>query len=497
MSSHNPLGEYLVGIEKIDRQTLNNALKQQEVSHESLGNILVSTGFISQKDKILALREVDVDQLAEEATLITRCPPKLLVETQTMVLVEERNEVFLATRQNKQDVEERLSPYYPNCEFIWNPVDIEKLDGYLNQIRAISRNNVDRLEWLLREALARGASDIHIEPRETTYTVFMRIDGVRRHAYEGPLDEYSKVRNQVKERSGMDSANIYVPHDGGFSAKHHGRNVDFRVATTPSMGGEKIVIRVLNPENTEVDLKQLDISRLSEWAKGTSETYGICLICGPTGSGKTTTLNATIRDMDRFGKSICTIEDPVEYKISYVTQINVNHVAGLDFARGLKALMRMDPDVIVVGEIRDIETAEIAIKAAETGHLVIGTLHTGSIQGALERLRDIGVDPHDIKNLVRSIMVQRLARKACSHCHGKGCEHCEGEGQKGRTMISEANYFENSEQLMAANEGQISWPTMMDDLIEKHDRGEILRKEIIGMGPTAQAALQKYEEGRK
>ena len=496
METPNFLGEYLLKNGKIDEKTLHNAMRQQEVSHESLGNILVATGFISQKDKIMALREVDVDQLADEATIITRCPPKLLIETQTMILVEDREEVFLATRQNKEDVEDRLKSYYPNCEFVWNPVDIEKLDDYLNQIRAISRTNVDRLEWLLRESLARGASDIHIEPRESSYTVFMRVDGVRRHVFEGHLDEYSKVRNQVKERSGMDSANIYVPHDGGFSAKHHGRNVDFRVATTPSIGGEKIVIRVLNPENTEVDLKHLDISRLSEWTKGVSENNGICLICGPTGSGKTTTLNATIRNMDRFGKSICSIEDPVEYKISYVTQINVNKASGLDFARGLKALMRMDPDVIVVGEIRDIETAEIAIKAAETGHLVIGTLHTGSIGGALERLRDIGVDPHDIKNLVRSIMVQRLVRKACDNCHGEGCDHCDGEGEKGRSMISEVKYFENSEEVMAANDNQITWPTMMDDLIVKHDRGEILRKEIIGIGPTAQRALEKYEEGK-
>lgn len=497
MANHNALGEYLIKNGTIDRQTLKNALEQQGISHESLGNILVATGFISQKDKIMALREVDVDQLAEEATLITRCPAKLLVDTHTMILVEDRNEVFLSTRSNKQDVKELLGPYYPGCEFVWNPVDIEKLDGYLNQIRAISRNNVDRFEWLLREALAKGASDIHIEPRETSYTVFMRIDGSRKHAYEGPLDEYSKVRNQVKERSGMDSANIYVPHDGGFSAKHHGRNVDFRVATTPSIGGEKIVIRVLNPENSEVSINQLGISRLSEWKKGVSESYGICFICGPTGSGKTSTLNATIRDMDRFGKSVCTLEEPVEYKLSYTTQINVNHAAGLDFARGLKALMRMDPDVIVVGEIRDLETAEIAIRAAETGHLVIATLHTGSIGGALERLRDIGVDPHDIKNLVRSIMVQRLARKVCDHCAGEGCEHCGGEGQKGRTMISEANYFENADEVMACNNGEINWPTMIDDLIDKYARGEILKKEIIGMGQSAQTALEKYEESIK
>lgn len=493
MRAEKDLGLYLVEQGKIDETTLHTAREQQNISQEPLGNILVSNGFITQKDKIHALRTVDIDQLAEESLLITQCPPQVLLDTQTMILVEDRNEVYIASLQDREDVEFRLAPYYQGFKFVWNPVDIERLDSYLQQIESISRKNVKRDEWMIREGLMRGASDIHIEPRGRSYSIFFRIDGALKHIYEGTLEEYGRLASRIKQLSNMDQEEKRVPQDGGYSVEHHGRNVDLRVATTPTTEGEKVVIRILDPENTESDLRNIGISRLSEWEKGIYEPHGICLVCGPTGSGKTTTLNATVRSMDRFGKSIYTIEDPVEYNIPYVSQVNTNPNVGMDFARGLKAMMRMDPDVIVIGEIRDIETAQIAIKAAETGHLVLSTIHTGSIEGALERLRDIGVDPNDIKNILRSVMVQRLVKRTCAHCQGKGCEECEDTGKKGRVLVSEVNYFEDAKAVMSANEGNVSWPTMIDDLMNQYEDGLITRDEVINQGVQAQKALEAQE----
>lgn len=487
------IADYLLHVGKITPQMLLTANEQRKISDEPLGDILVRNGFITQKDKIEALTLIDIAQLSDESTLVTRCPPQALIDTETIIFVESHEDVYLSSLQRREDVETRLSPYYPGCTFHWNPVDIERLEVYLDKLHLLMKDKENRLEWLIHKSLGSGASDIHIEPRHLSYSAFFRIDGKKRHYYEGDLDEYLRLLSQVKERSNLDPAERRVPQDGGFQIEYQNRPVDLRVATTPTIDGEKVVIRLLDPENTEIDIKKIGITRVSEWLKGTSEPFGICLVCGPTGSGKTTTLNSTLRQMDRFSKSIYTIEDPVEYRIPYISQVNVNPIVGLDFARGLKAMMRMDPDIITVGEIRDLETAEIAIKAAETGHLVLGTLHTGSIVGALERLRDIGVQTSDIRNLLRSVLVQRLVRKVCDHCHGKGCDICEWDGHKGRIVISEVNFFNNGEEVLAASHDEITWPTFIDDLIEKYQNGETSREEVLSMGAIAVSRLNELE----
>lgn len=489
------LGQYLITQGLITESIVHTALEQQSISGERLGDVLVSNGFISQKDKIDALRVLDVDQLASESTLVTKCPPEALIDTQSMIFIETADEVYIASLQCKEDVEKRLREFYPEHTFFWNPVDLERLDEYLDKLSQMNAgSDKNRLEWLIRQGLLMGVSDLHIQPRTKSFSVFMRLDGKLMHKYEGTLDEYNRILSQIKERSNLDPAERRVPQDGGFQIDHQGRGVDLRVATSPTVDGEKVVIRILDPSNTEVDINNVGITRLSEWKKGTSEIDGICLICGPTGSGKTTTLNATVQSMNRFTHSIYTIEDPVEYRIPYVSQVNVNHTVGLDFARGLKAMLRMDPDIITVGEIRDLETAEIAIKAAETGHMVFGTLHTGSIVGALERLRDIGVETNDIRNLLRSVMVQRLIRKVCKECDGKGCGHCNDSGYKGRSLISEVTYFSGSDDVIKASEGVEDWPTLIDDAILKYSQGVTTREEVESLGERARVALEKWEK---
>jgi general secretion pathway protein E len=256
--------------------------------------------------------------------------------------------------------------------------------------------------------------------------------------------------------------------------------------------GEKVVIRLLDPDRVNPKLDKLGVSRINRWRAGFSNADGICLICGPTGSGKTTTLNGTIKEMDRFGKSINTLEDPVEYRIPYVAQVNINHVVGLDFARGVRAFMRADPEIIISGEIRDLETAQNAIKASETGHLVLGTLHTGSIRGTMDRLRDIGVEVADLRYLLRSILVQRLIRTFCTYCSGDGCEMCYHTGFGGRSVISEVEYFGAPEDVDRMVAGEVWWPTMVEDAIGKIEQGITSPEEVIRVfGEQGRKVLRK------
>lgn len=488
-----PIGQHLLDQGVITQDMLTSSLKEQTITKEKLSQVLLKNGFISQKQKIEALRVVDIDRLADESTMLTRCPTSALIDTQTMILIEDKGEVYLASRQRHEDVEKRLRPYYPNFAFRWSSVDTERLDSYLNRLENFRSAKGAQIDKILREGFILGASDIHIEPKNQSFSVFLRIDGVKRHYIEGEIDEYRKTVQKIKDLANLDTSERRIPMDGGFQVEHQGRYIDLRVATTPSVEGEKVVIRILDPSNNEVDIHRIGITRLEQWLQGVHELSGLCLICGPTGSGKTTTLNATAKDVNRFSKAVYTIEDPVEYRVPYITQINVNRLVGLDFARALKSLLRLDPDIIIVGEIRDLETAENAMKLAETGHLVIGTMHTESIIGALGRLRDIGINIRDIRHLVRSIMVQRLVRKFCSDCHGDGCPTCEGTGMKGRSLISEVNYFNNGDEVLTAYEGESWWPSLIDDALIKFDQKLIPREEIQNLGTASEQALAEWE----
>jgi general secretion pathway protein E len=486
------LGEHLLEAGLISQNMLEVALAEQHVTGDLLGKILVRSGFLTQKDLIQAIHRVDMNQLSSERSLVTRCPPEVLLESRTMILAETEDSVFLATLDDEQYVRTQMRIYYPDEALVFNPVNMDLLDEYLDALARIIRNEGALVDRLLRRALRDSVTDVHIQPRAQSYSVFFRYLGVLKHAHEGDLEEYSSLVVQIKDRSRIDIAERRVPQDGAFQVEHNGRMVDMRVATVPTVDGEKVVIRLLDPDRVNPKLDGLGISRLPKWRAGFSNADGICLICGPTGSGKTTTLNGTIREMDRFGKSINTLEDPVEYRIPYVAQVNINHVVGLDFARGVRAFMRADPEVIICGEIRDIETAQNAIKASETGHLVLGTLHTGSIRGTVDRLRDIGVEVGDLRYLLRAILVQRLIRTFCHHCKGEGCDHCYHTGFGGRSVISEVEYFSDPEDVDRMMAGEVWWPTMIDDAVGKVDQGLTSPEEVIRLfGEQGRAGLIK------
>lgn len=485
------LRDYLAEQDMVGEQALYAAMEEFQVTGERLGSILVRNGFINQAQLIEVIRDIDTSQLSSEQTLITAVPMEVLVETRTMVLAETPETIFVATFSDEAEVERTLKRYYRTETIVFHSVDVALLDEYIERLESLDAGDGVVLDRIIRQAMRQGVTDIHIyPPRAESYSVFTRALGVLHHTHEGDMDEYQKMIAQIKDRSAVDLAERRVPQDGAFQVEYNGNFIDMRVATLPGIGGEKVVIRILDPNRIEPNLDALGISRIKHWRAGISEAQGLCLICGPTGSGKTTTLSSTIREMDRFGKSINTLEDPVEYRIPYVMQMNINHAVGLDFARGLRSYMRADPDVIIVGEIRDLETAQYALKAAETGHLVIGTLHTGSIQGSIQRLHDLGVDRAELRYLLRSVLVQRLMRTYCKACGGDGCEKCFNSGYGGRTVVSETEYFASEHEIDQISTHERWWPDMVEDAVSKVAEGKSGRDELLrAFGEPARRAM--------
>ena len=324
---------------------------------------------------------------------------------------------------------------------------------------------IELVNNLLAQAMDRGASDIHVEPEEDSFSVRFRIDGVLHPILQLPLSRFAAVASRVKLISGMDIAERRLPQDGRLSARVSGREVDVRASAVPGVHGESIVMRLLPKEREDLSLEKLgfeprDLARFRRWA---TEPHGIVLVTGPTGSGKSTTLYATLESINDRAEKIITVEDPVEYRVKGITQIQANAEIGYTFARALRAILRQDPDVVMIGEIRDRETAEIAIQAALTGHLVFSTLHTNDAVSAFTRLVDMGVEPFLVATSVRAVQAQRLLRRLCSQCaaptqphpeiaavatrlapdetprwrRAVGCPACQGTGYRGRVGIYE------------------------------------------------------------
>jgi Tfp pilus assembly pilus retraction ATPase PilT len=478
------LYDYLLKSKSVPQEALNAALLETAVNNEPLSNIIVRNGFISQMDIIDLMIKLEPEYLVDEQVIIPTIEPEILTSMQTMIHAVTIGHVYLATTKSEQEVVDNLKIFFPNHKFEFIPCDVEKLDSYLERANSIFYDEGSLVEKVIRKAIQNNVSDIHIVPHHDTYSVLYRYLGVRYVEYISNKEEYLSLVARIKDLSRIDMTEKRVPQDGGFALDYNGKMVDLRVATIPNTYGEQVVIRILDPDKAQFSLTQLGISNIQDWRKGSSRADGLCLICGPTGSGKTTTLNSTLRELDRFGKAIYTIEDPVEYRIPYIGQVNINPAVGLDFARAVKAFMRADPDVIVIGEIRDAETARNAIKAAETGHLVFATLHTGSIPGAINRLRDLGVEAHELKYVLRSVMAQRLIRIICKICNGDGCTHCFDKGYSGRTIVSEIKHFSSMKEVIGIiatkeTDVEITWETIQDDAYKKVKSGESSPGEFI------------------
>ncbi|GAB4350007.1 MAG: GspE family T2SS ATPase variant XcpR [Gammaproteobacteria bacterium] len=317
---------------------------------------------------------------------------------------------------------------------------------------------------LLTEAIKENASDIHIEPYEDRLVVRMRVDGVLREVLTPRRVLAPLLVSRIKVMAKLDIAEKRLPQDGRISLRIAGRPVDVRVSTLPTGHGERVVMRLLDKQAGRLDLEHLGMAReiLEQMDQLIHKPNGILLVTGPTGSGKTTTLYAALTRLNDQVRNIMTVEDPIEYYLDGISQTHVNTRIEMSFARGLRAILRQDPDVVMVGEIRDIDTAQIAVQASLTGHLVLSTLHTNSAAGAVTRLRDMGVEPFLLSSSLIGVLAQRLVRLLCSHCkeaytpsdaevralgwemeeipqlyRARGCEMCNGQGYRGRTGIYE------------------------------------------------------------
>jgi type II secretory ATPase GspE/PulE/Tfp pilus assembly ATPase PilB-like protein len=357
------------------------------------------------------------------------------------------------------------------------------------------------VDTIIFTALERRASDIHIETRDTEVGVKYRIDGSLSEAM-APIgkEHHSTIISRIKVMSELDISERRVPQDGRFKTRYKGRSIDFRVSIMPSIHGEDAVIRILDKESISEKFRKLSLdivgfseSDLKKFRRYISEPYGMVLVTGPTGSGKTTTLYAAVMEIQNEEDKIITIEDPVEYQIRGITQIPVNEKKGLTFARGLRSILRHDPDKIMVGEIRDVETAQIAIQSALTGHLVFTTVHANNVVDVLGRFLNMGVDPYNFVSALNCILAQRLVRMICANCkkpvrqsehalvesglkpeeykdfdfyEGEGCLECNGTGYRGRTAIQE--------------------------LLDLSDR---IREMIIEKRPTSEIKRAAHEEG--
>ncbi len=335
-------------------------------------------------------------------------------------------------------------------------LDLERMAGESPVIRYVN--------YLIFNAVKEGASDIHVEPQEKKLQIRYRIDGILFTMMNPPQSMQAAIISRLKIMANLDIAERRLPQDGRIRAMVHGRKLDLRVSTLPTPHGEKVVMRILDTRSIQVPLEQLGMHEdaLLIWKHQIEQPHGIILVTGPTGSGKTTTLYASLAKMDRDQLNISTVEDPVEYHLNGITQCQTHDRIGMTFASALRALLRQDPDVIMVGEIRDAETARIAIQASLTGHLVLSTLHTNDAPSSITRLINIGIEPYLLGAAVNGVLAQRLVRRICNNCKeqvppdpkwadhlamhgiavdnvwvGKGCEKCRNSGYSGRLGLYE------------------------------------------------------------
>lgn len=487
-----PLAQYLLNAGMINRTSLEIAVEQSQITGEDLGIVLVRNSFIRQSDLTAAVLEADPEQIFDETAIVPSIDPKKLIETNTVMVAETPTRLYAATLSQEYEVAQMIAETDPRpVEFV--PLNIEKLDEYMADLeRQISSDDDSLIDRLIRRALNQGVSDLHIMPQAKTYIVLQRRLGVRERLHQGDMDEFNVLVARIKDRAKMDLSERRRPQDGAFQVEHKKRMIDLRVASSPTVFGEYVVIRLLDPDAIKPDLSQLGITGVDNWRKGINRTSGLCLVCGPTGSGKTTTLNSTMREIDRIEKALFTIENPVEYQTPFTAQVNVNEAVGLGFDEGLRAFMRQDPDIIMAGEIRDAITARIAVKGAETGHNMIATLHSSTPRGAVNRLRDLGVAPYELRDILRTILVQRLIRVFCTHCHGEGCNHCNGSGFGGRTIVSESVYFPDENSVERLLNGERWWPSMVEDAVLKYKQNMTSENEIIRVfGPEGEDALAR------
>ena len=395
--------------------------------------------------------------------------------------------------------------------------DLEKSAGESPVIKFVN--------FLLSNALHEGASDIHIEPKEKYTKIRYRIDGILFDTKQAPSKMHAAIVSRIKIMSNLDISERRIPQDGKIAVIMGGRGVDLRISVLPTSHGEKVVIRLLDSKSIMIGLEDSGMQPriLTAFQEQIAQPNGILLVTGPTGSGKSTTLYSALAQMDSDRLNVSTVEDPVEYNLEFCNQVQVNEKAGLTFAGSLRSLLRQDPDIIMIGEIRDQETSRIAVQAALTGHLVLSTLHTNDAPGSVSRLVNIGIEPYLIAASLNGILAQRLVRRICTNCkepftapdnlhkyldqaqiethelmHGAGCDQCRDSGYAGRCGIHELLVVDeefrqiinadSSVNSMRAAFRRSGWPNLFEDGLLKVKDGLTTIEEILRVAEVADAA---------
>lgn len=497
-----PIGKLLLMNGMITVDQLEYALKIQKQKGKKLGDTLIELGYIKERDlmKILSnrlkveyveitkypVRQEAVDLLKEDyckkhciipidcgekgVTVATTDPMNFFLADDIKIKSGKQVRFVLST---KDDIENAINTYFTDEKTSEAQDSINQQFELEDVIAAVNlddqlRDEIDNapivkfVNNMIETAVRTGTSDIHIEPQKDIVRIRMRIDGQLVEKMEIKSAAHSNLIARIKIMSGMDIAEKRVPQDGRIETKVDGRSVDLRVSALPTVYGEKVVIRVLGGIGTVLSIGQLGMSEtnMEFFKKIIKSPNGIILVCGPTGSGKSTTLYSVLSEVNDTSINTITVEDPVEYKLDGITQVQVNTKAGLTFAAGLRSILRQDPDIIMIGEIRDDETAQIAVKAAITGHVVLSTIHTNDAVGAVARLVDMGIESYMVADSTVGVIAQRLIKKLCPHCKHKymtdeaeteflglkepaelykavGCKECGGTGYRGRMGIHE------------------------------------------------------------
>ncbi|MBI5026491.1 MAG: type IV-A pilus assembly ATPase PilB [Nitrospirae bacterium] len=507
------LGQVLIANKLISEEQLRKALDLQRKEGGRLGSILVKLGFLDEGKLVTFLSKqygvpaIDLSEYKIDPSVTKFIPIEVVQKYQmmpvtrvgatlTIAMVDPSNvfaidDIKFMTGYNVEPVvatetaiREAIAHHYGKSDALQTVMDsLKKQEGgdMLDFVKDEEEESVDIVELkqaveeapvvklvnlILSEAINRGASDVHIEPYEKVFRVRYRVDGVLYDVMQPPLKLRPALCSRIKIMSQLDIAERRLPQDGRIKLRIKDREVDLRVSTLPTLFGEKVVMRILDKSSLVLDLTKLgfEVKALQEFNEAINVPYGMILVTGPTGSGKTTTLYSALSTINKIGVNIITAEDPVEYNLMGINQVQMKEEIGLTFAASLRSFLRQDPDIIMVGEIRDFETAEIGVKAALTGHLVLSTLHTNDAPSTISRLLNMGIEPFLVSASVVLIVAQRLSRKICQKCkeeekvpasalvkigfteeeaktvkcfRGKGCPACGGTGYKGRIALYE------------------------------------------------------------
>ena len=541
-----PIGQLLVSKGVISEDQLRIAVQEQNKHHQPIGSLLVRLGFLSEatirdvlsenlgKESVdlttviidsaaialipkdvarrYQLLPLSVDALNKHLILAIADPDNILALDQVRALL--RGEYKLTTQvASESDIVRAIDQYYGfelSIDGILHEIEPGDMEYQaLNQgVTEFSQPVVRLIDALFTEAVQQGASDIHFEPESSFLRIRYRVDGVLRQVRSLHKSFWPAMVVRIKVMSGMNIAETRAPQDGRMSLRLSGRPIDFRVASHPTTHGENLVLRILDRQKGIVAINQigLDDDALNTLKLIIAKPEGIILVTGPTGSGKTTTLYSVLNHVNTESVNIMTLEDPVEYPIPLIRQSSVNEAAKLDFVSGIRSLMRQDPDIILVGEIRDHPTAEMAFRAAMTGHQVYSTLHTNSAIGAIPRLLDIGILPDIMAGNIIGIIAQRLVRILCRHCkypyrpdnaeckilgvrndenitiyRAAGCDICHHQGYSGRQAIMEILRLDSD----------------MDDLIARRASIRDLKNNALehGFRPLAQDGIRRILQG--